>query len=199
MSPLKRHFIQDMTGFGAVTTLAGAIVVPGDVVCRQTSRDMILSRLSPPPSVMQYISYKIVFKRGIEICIITSSFLRVRRLLDVSKNIRFLKFKSPTSPFNQTVPHPLRASWTASVLGDGPALLSQSFWWGFGLHCPHSRTRLDQDSWRGMGVLLGRDWVRRNRWRSVRASILCEKASQVRGVTRYTLLGGKGEKRQRAG
>lgn len=111
MSPLKRHFIQDMTGFGAVTTLAGAIVVPGDVVCRQTSRDMILSRLSPPPSVVQYISYKIVFKRGIEICIITSSFLRVRYLLDMSKNIRiFLKFKSPTSPFNQTVPHLLRAS-----------------------------------------------------------------------------------------
>lgn len=56
MSPLTRLFIQDMTGFGAVTTLAGAIVMRGDVVCKQTSREMIPGRLSPPPSVEQYIS-----------------------------------------------------------------------------------------------------------------------------------------------
>lgn len=32
MSPLNRDFIQDMTGFGAMTTLLGAVVGPGDVV-----------------------------------------------------------------------------------------------------------------------------------------------------------------------
>lgn len=47
MSPLNRDFIQDMTGFGAMTTLLGAIFVPGDVVCKQTSRDMIPSCLTP--------------------------------------------------------------------------------------------------------------------------------------------------------
>lgn len=47
MSPLNRDFIQDMTGFGAVTTLLGAVGGPGNVVCKQTSRDMIPSRLSP--------------------------------------------------------------------------------------------------------------------------------------------------------
>lgn len=32
MSPLNRDFIQDMTGFGAMTTLLRAVVMPGHVV-----------------------------------------------------------------------------------------------------------------------------------------------------------------------
>lgn len=51
MSPINRDFIQEMTGFGAMTTLLGVVVMPGDVVCKQTSRDMIPSCLSPPATI----------------------------------------------------------------------------------------------------------------------------------------------------
>lgn len=42
MSPFNRDFIQDMTDFSAMTTLLRAIVVPGNVVCEQRPRDVIL-------------------------------------------------------------------------------------------------------------------------------------------------------------
>lgn len=51
VSPINRDFIQEMTGFGAMTTLLGVVVLLGDVVCKQTSRDMIPSCLSPPATI----------------------------------------------------------------------------------------------------------------------------------------------------
>lgn len=42
MSSFSRDFIRDMTGSGAVTTLLGAVVKPGDVVYKQHPGDVIL-------------------------------------------------------------------------------------------------------------------------------------------------------------
>ena len=86
MSLFNRDFIQDMAGSRAMTALPGAVVKPGDV-CEQCPGDVILQQsLPPPPSVVQCISHKIVFKHGTEICLITSILLWVRHLLDVSKS-----------------------------------------------------------------------------------------------------------------
>lgn len=84
MSPFNRDFIQDVTGSGAVTTLLGAAVKPA-AVCKRRPGDGILRQSLPQPSVVLYISYKIVFKHGIEICVITSGLLWVRHLLDMSE------------------------------------------------------------------------------------------------------------------
>ena len=76
MSLFNRGFIQDMAGSRAMTALPGAVVKPGDVVCKQCPGDVILQQSLPlPPSVVQCISHKILFKHGTEICLITSILL----------------------------------------------------------------------------------------------------------------------------
>lgn len=76
MSLFNTDFIQDMAGSQAVTALLGAVVKPGDVVCKHCPGDVILQQSpNPQPSVVQCISHKIVFKHGSEICLITSILL----------------------------------------------------------------------------------------------------------------------------
>ena len=50
MSLFSRDFIQDMAGSRAVTALLGAVVKPGDVVCKQCPGDVILQQSPPPPT-----------------------------------------------------------------------------------------------------------------------------------------------------
>jgi len=49
MSLFNRDFIQDTAGSQAVTALLGAVVKPGDVVCKHCPGDVILQQ-SPHPN-----------------------------------------------------------------------------------------------------------------------------------------------------